>query len=89
MNYFSVIRPPSGQIAQPQSCAFLPGDDWKRSTLDRSSLSATHGWPTSQGNALPGPLWAWVWPGRFMTLTFPLVSLRGLRCVVLTVVGKR
>ncbi|GBM65122.1 hypothetical protein AVEN_70841-1 [Araneus ventricosus] len=51
MNYFSVIRPPAGQIIQPQSCAFLHGVDWKRSTLDRRSLSATRGWPTPNGTA--------------------------------------
>ncbi|GBL72527.1 hypothetical protein AVEN_130150-1 [Araneus ventricosus] len=55
MNYFSVIRPPAGQITQPQSCAFLHGVDWKRSTLDRRSLSAAGGWPT-QTVPLPGPL---------------------------------
>ncbi|GBN80823.1 hypothetical protein AVEN_33603-1 [Araneus ventricosus] len=44
MNYFSVIRPQVGQITQPQSCAFLHGVDWMRSTLDRRSLSATRGW---------------------------------------------
>ncbi|GBN89871.1 hypothetical protein AVEN_184768-1 [Araneus ventricosus] len=52
MNYFSVIRPPSGQITQPQSCAFLHGVDWKLSTLDRRSLSATHGWSIPNGTAL-------------------------------------
>ncbi|GBN05393.1 hypothetical protein AVEN_103365-1 [Araneus ventricosus] len=52
MYYFSVIRPPSGQITQPQSCAFLHDADWKRSTLDRRSLSATRGWPTPNGTAL-------------------------------------
>ncbi|GBM12522.1 hypothetical protein AVEN_155978-1 [Araneus ventricosus] len=29
---------------------------------------------------LPVPLWACVWPNRFMTLTFDLASLRGLLC---------
>ncbi|GBL94903.1 hypothetical protein AVEN_241652-1 [Araneus ventricosus] len=52
MNYFSVIRRPAGQITQPQSCAFFPAVDWKRSTLDRGSLSATRRWPTSHGSAL-------------------------------------
>ncbi|GBM55541.1 hypothetical protein AVEN_16355-1 [Araneus ventricosus] len=52
MNYFSVIRPPAGQITQPQSYAFLHGVDWKRSTLARRSLSVTRGWPTSNGTAL-------------------------------------
>ncbi|GBL89070.1 hypothetical protein AVEN_255209-1 [Araneus ventricosus] len=33
MNYFSAIRPPAGQIPQPQSCAFLHGDDWMWSIL--------------------------------------------------------
>ncbi|GBO38242.1 hypothetical protein AVEN_205358-1, partial [Araneus ventricosus] len=46
MNYFSVIRPPAGQITQPQSCAFRHVVDSKRSTLDRRSLSATRVWPT-------------------------------------------
>ncbi|GBN61460.1 hypothetical protein AVEN_258366-1 [Araneus ventricosus] len=46
MNYFSVTRPPAGQIDQPQSCASFPGDHWKRSTLDRRSLSAIRMWPT-------------------------------------------
>ncbi|GBO04976.1 hypothetical protein AVEN_229427-1 [Araneus ventricosus] len=46
MNYISAIRPSAGQIIQPQSCAFLHGVDWKWSTLDRRSLSATRAWPT-------------------------------------------
>ncbi|GBN17856.1 hypothetical protein AVEN_209215-1, partial [Araneus ventricosus] len=46
MHYFSVIRPPAGQIIQPQSCAVLHGVDWKRSTLDRRSLSAAREWST-------------------------------------------
>ncbi|GBL81562.1 hypothetical protein AVEN_93367-1 [Araneus ventricosus] len=49
MNYFSVIRLPAGQITRPQSCASLHGVDWKRSTLDRGSLSATRVWPTQAG----------------------------------------
>ncbi|GBO16230.1 hypothetical protein AVEN_72905-1 [Araneus ventricosus] len=56
MNYFSVIRPPAGQITQPQSCAFFPGDDWKRTTLDRSSLLATRGWSTSHRTSPWTPL---------------------------------
>ncbi|GBO03947.1 hypothetical protein AVEN_164654-1 [Araneus ventricosus] len=44
MIYFSVIRPQAGQITQPQSCAFLLGVDWMRSTLNRRSLSAIRGW---------------------------------------------
>ncbi|GBN28341.1 hypothetical protein AVEN_248352-1 [Araneus ventricosus] len=57
MNYFSVIlRPPAGQITQPQSCAFYPAVDWKRSTLNRGSLSATRRWPTLHGNAPWTPL---------------------------------
>ncbi|GBM72130.1 hypothetical protein AVEN_212304-1 [Araneus ventricosus] len=56
-NYFSVTGPPAGQIDQPQSCASFPGDDWKRSTLDRVSLSATRMWPTQTvPHSLPGPL---------------------------------
>ncbi|GBO28442.1 hypothetical protein AVEN_35992-1 [Araneus ventricosus] len=56
INCFSVIRPPAGQISQPQSRAFLHGVDWKRSTLDRRSLSATRGWPTQTvPYSLPGP----------------------------------
>ncbi|GBN16015.1 hypothetical protein AVEN_90073-1 [Araneus ventricosus] len=51
MNYFSVIRPPAGQITQPQSCAFLHGVDWKWTILGRRSLSATRGWPTQNGTA--------------------------------------
>ncbi|GBM90867.1 hypothetical protein AVEN_128318-1 [Araneus ventricosus] len=42
MNYFSVIRPPAGQITQPQSCAFFPGDDWKQSTSDTGRLCRLH-----------------------------------------------
>ncbi|GBN46655.1 hypothetical protein AVEN_203995-1 [Araneus ventricosus] len=49
MNYFSVIRPPAGQITQPQSCAFLHGVDWKWTTLGWRSLPATRGWPTQNG----------------------------------------
>ncbi|GBN05286.1 hypothetical protein AVEN_260713-1 [Araneus ventricosus] len=57
INYFSVIRPPAGQITQPQSCAFLNGIDWKRSTVDRRSLSATRGWPPQTvPQSLPGYL---------------------------------
>ncbi|GBN94966.1 hypothetical protein AVEN_119895-1 [Araneus ventricosus] len=57
VNYFSVIRPPAGQITQPQSCASLHGDDWKRSTLDRRYLLATRVWPTQTvPPSLPGPL---------------------------------
>ncbi|GBL87955.1 hypothetical protein AVEN_192110-1 [Araneus ventricosus] len=43
-NYFSVICPQAGQIAQPQSYAFLHGVDSMRSTLDWRSLSAALGW---------------------------------------------
>ncbi|GBM63449.1 Uncharacterized protein CG3556 [Araneus ventricosus] len=57
MNYFLVIRPLADQITPPQSCAFFPDDDWKRSTLDWTSLSATRVWPTQTiPHSLPGPL---------------------------------
>ncbi|GBM63421.1 hypothetical protein AVEN_82270-1 [Araneus ventricosus] len=40
MNYFTTIRQPAGQTTQPQSCTFLPGYHWQRSTLNCPSLSA-------------------------------------------------
>ncbi|GBO43438.1 hypothetical protein AVEN_263244-1 [Araneus ventricosus] len=52
MKYFSVICPPAEKITQPQLCVFLHGVSWKRSTLDRRSLSATRWWPTPNGTAL-------------------------------------
>ncbi|GBM56752.1 hypothetical protein AVEN_211088-1 [Araneus ventricosus] len=90
MNYFSVIRPPAGQITQPQSCAFCPGDDWKRSTSDWKTLSSTCVWSIQTvPHSLLDPSRLCVRPGSFITLTFPLRVAPGLPCVVLTVVGKR
>ncbi|GBO06159.1 hypothetical protein AVEN_116082-1 [Araneus ventricosus] len=84
VNYFSVIRPSAGQTTQPQSCASLYGVDWKRSTLNWTSLSVTRVWSTPTIlYSLLGPLRASVRPGRFMTLIFLSALLRGFRCVVL------
>ncbi|GBM83981.1 hypothetical protein AVEN_264226-1 [Araneus ventricosus] len=56
MNYSSVIRQQDGRITQPQSCAFLHGVDWMRSTLDRRSLSATLVWSVKRYRTLWTPL---------------------------------
>ncbi|GBN50388.1 hypothetical protein AVEN_263434-1 [Araneus ventricosus] len=56
MIYFSVIRPQAGQITQPQSCAFLHGVDWMRSTLDRRSLSAIRWWSVKRYRTAWTPL---------------------------------
>ncbi|GBN24526.1 hypothetical protein AVEN_34029-1 [Araneus ventricosus] len=66
INYFSVIRPSSGQITRPQSCASLQDLDWKRSTLNCTSLSAARVSATQTiPRSLPEPLWVCVRPGRF------------------------
>ncbi|GBM55067.1 hypothetical protein AVEN_145130-1 [Araneus ventricosus] len=53
MNYFSVIRPPAGQITQPQSCAFFYGDDCMRSILT-GGLCRLHVGGLSNGTTLSG-----------------------------------
>ncbi|GBN19279.1 hypothetical protein AVEN_254244-1 [Araneus ventricosus] len=88
MNYFSVIRPSAGQITQPQSCASLHDLDWKRSTLNCTSLSAARVWATqtiphslNPSGFAQGPS---VLRLRLMTITrFLSALLRGFRCVVL------
>ncbi|GBN32098.1 hypothetical protein AVEN_205101-1 [Araneus ventricosus] len=55
MNYFTAIRSPAGQTTQPQSCAFLPGYHWKRSTLNCPSLSAKRVWANSNNTAITLP----------------------------------
>ncbi|GBM04373.1 hypothetical protein AVEN_35562-1 [Araneus ventricosus] len=84
MNYFSLILPLTGQITQPQSCAFPHGVDWKRPTLDRRSLSATRGWPTQNGTAPWTPLGLrkagqYYYPLRSSCVA-PGTSLCGLLC---------
>ncbi|GBN53893.1 hypothetical protein AVEN_107912-1 [Araneus ventricosus] len=86
MNYFSLICLPAGQITQPQSCVFLHGVSWKRSTLDRRSLSATRGRPAPNGSALTPwtPLGLrkareFYYPLRFSCVA-PGTSLCGLFC---------
>ncbi|GBO40083.1 hypothetical protein AVEN_251146-1 [Araneus ventricosus] len=47
---FDLLRM-TGQITHLQLCVFFPDVDWKRSTLDWGSLSATRRWSTSHGTA--------------------------------------
>ncbi|GBM42656.1 hypothetical protein AVEN_221767-1 [Araneus ventricosus] len=88
MNYFSVIRTLAGQTTQPQSCAFLHGVDWMPSTLNGRALSATRGWSLKRYRTPWTPLGLRK-AGSFITHFVPLALLRGLRCVVVSVVGKR
>ncbi|GBL87691.1 hypothetical protein AVEN_81318-1 [Araneus ventricosus] len=47
-NYLSVTRPQAGQITQPQSCAFLHGDDWMRLVLTGGLCRLTRRWSAKQ-----------------------------------------